>query len=117
VEHLVPLVAYQAYGEALAELMAIIVREDIPQKIVDLLSSATLVILLKKNAATMATMKEYLDFAYVNPQRPLGMGSNAVKIASISADLILCGSLGAVVGPSQFLAETKGRCDLIQWAL
>ena len=30
---------------------------------------------------------------------------------------MLRGSLGAVVGPSQFSVETKGGCDLMQWTL
>jgi len=45
------------------------------------------------------------------------MGSTLAKIASNCALLLLCGSLGAAIGPSLLSVETKGGCDLIQWAL
>jgi hypothetical protein len=97
--------------------MTTIVRGDVSQKLDDLLSSATLIILLKKDAATMAAMKEELSTDYVQPQRPLGMGSTLVKIASNYPLLMPHGSRGAVVEPSRFSVERKGGCDLIQWAL
>jgi hypothetical protein len=106
-----------AYGEDLASLMNIVIRGDVSNKIADLLSSATLVIPLKKDADTMATMKEALELNYLHSQRPLGTGSTLIKIASNCALLLLHDSLGVVVGPSQFSVETKGGCNLIQWAL
>jgi len=93
--------------------MTTIVRGDVSDKIADLLSYATLVILLKKDAETMVAMKADLGHAYVQPERPLGMGSTLVKIASNYALLMLRGSLGVVVVPSQFSVETKGGCDFI----
>ena len=45
------------------------------------------------------------------------MGSTLVKVAFNCTLFMLRGSLGDVVGPSQFSVETKGNCDLIQWAL
>jgi hypothetical protein len=45
------------------------------------------------------------------------MGSTLAKIASNCDLAMLRGSLGAAVGPSQFSVETKGGCDLIQWAM
>jgi len=51
--------------EALAPLMTTIVKEDVSKKIPDLLSSATLVMLLKKDVETMVAMKEALGAAYV----------------------------------------------------
>jgi hypothetical protein len=65
----------------------------------------------------MAAMKEALGMDYLQPQRPLDMGSTLFKIASNCALLLLRGSLGVAVGPSQFSVETKRGCDLIQWAL
>jgi hypothetical protein len=62
-------------------------------------------------------MKRTLGDAYIQPHRPLGMGSSLVKLASNFALLLLRGSLGVAVGPSQFAVETKGVCDLVQWAL
>ena len=52
--------------------MTTIGKGDISNKIADLLSSSTLVILLKKDAETMAAMKEALGAAYVQPQRLIG---------------------------------------------
>jgi hypothetical protein len=89
VEHIVPLVADQACVEALAILMTAIFRGDVSKEIADLLSSATLVILLKKDAETMVAMKEALGADYVQLQRPLGMGSTLVNIASNCALTIL----------------------------
>jgi len=65
----------------------------------------------------MVAMKEDLGIAYVLPQRPLGMGSTRVKIASNCALLMLRGSLEAAAGPSQICLETKGGCDMMQWAM
>ena len=45
------------------------------------------------------------------------MGSSLVKLASNCALLLLRGSLGAAVGPSQSVVEAKRGCDLVQWAL
>ena len=117
VEHLISLVADQSCGEALATFTTIVIRRDVSNKITDLLSSETLVILLKKDADTMAVMKEALGVDYLRTQRPLGMGSTLVKIASNCALLLLRGSLGVAVEPSQFSVETKKGYDLIQWAL
>jgi hypothetical protein len=93
--------------------MTTIVKGDVSNKIADILSSATLVILLKKDAETMAAMKADLGNAYVRPRRPLGMGSTLLKIASKYALLMLRGSLEAAVSPSQFSLESKVGCDLI----
>ena len=48
-EHLVPLVADPSCGEAIASFMTTIVKGDVSNKIDDLLSSATLIILQKKD--------------------------------------------------------------------
>ena len=58
--------------------MTTIVRGDVSNKIAYLLSSATLVILLKKDAEIMAAMKDALGAAYVQPHRSLAMGSIVV---------------------------------------
>jgi hypothetical protein len=118
VEHLVYLATDQGCGEALVALMTTIVKGDVSKKVADLLSSTTLVIHLKKDVETMAAMKKALDAAYVQPQHPyLGVGSTLVNIASSFALIMVRGSLGAAVGPSQFSIETKDGCDQIQWAL
>ena len=74
-------------------------------------------IALKKDAATLVEMKVALGDAYLQPQRPSGIGSTLVKVACNCALLLLRGSLGGAVGPLQFSVGTKGGCDLVQWAL
>jgi hypothetical protein len=54
VEHLTTLAAEPDCGQALASLMTTLVKGEVSNKITDLLSSATLVVLLKKDAETMA---------------------------------------------------------------
>jgi hypothetical protein len=92
-ENFIPLVADPYCGEALATFMTVIVKGDVSKKIANPLSSATLAILLKKDAETIEEMKRVLGDAYVQPQRPLGMGSSLVKLASNSTLLSLGGSL------------------------
>ncbi len=60
IEHLVPLAADPVCGEALAALMTVLIKGEVSNKIVDLLSSATLVVLPKKDVETMAEMKRVL---------------------------------------------------------
>jgi hypothetical protein len=116
-EHLATLSANQVCNEALAEFASSLVKGEGSDKIADLLSSVTLVVLLKKENETMKEMKRLQGPAYVQPQRPLGMGSTLIKVASNCALILIRGSLGPTVGPTQFSVETKGGCDLIQWAL
>ena len=104
-------------GEALASLMTALVKGDVSHTIANLLSSATLVILLTKDAETMANMKLLQDDAYRQPPRPLGIGSTLMKVASNCALILVKGSLGPAVGPTQFSVVTKGGCDHVQWAL
>jgi hypothetical protein len=96
------------FGEAPASLMMTMIKGDVSDKIADLLSPATLVVLLKKDAGTMVQLKRLQGDAYLKPQRPLGMGSTLVKVASNCALLIIKGSLGPAVGPALFSIETKG---------
>jgi hypothetical protein len=54
--------------------MTVVYSADVPTKSADILSSTTLVELLKKDAAAMEEMKRRLVPTYVQPQRPIGMG-------------------------------------------
>jgi hypothetical protein len=116
-KHLSQLAPNDACGEALATLATSIIQGDVSDKISQLLSSTTFVVLLKKDAETMAAMKQAQGLAYLQPQRPLNMGSTFVKLASNCALHLIRGSMGPAVGPAQFSVETKGGCDLVQWAL
>ena len=97
--------------------MFVVIKGEVSNKIVALLSSATLVVLHKKDAETMEEMKRLLGDAYMQPHKPLGMGSTLVKLVSNCAMFLLKGNLGPAVGPSRFFVETKGGRDHMQWAL
>jgi len=101
-EHLSQLAPDDAWCEALAAPATSIIRGDVSDKIPHLLSSATLVILFKKDAETMAAMKRAQGPAYLQPQRPLGMGSTFGKLASNCALYLIRGAMGPAVGPAQF---------------
>ena len=90
---------------------------DVPQKTADILSSATLIVLIKKDAAAMEALKLQQGEAYRQPQRPIGMGTALVKAACNSALTMVKEALDPAVGPTQFAVETKGGCALLQWAL
>jgi hypothetical protein len=106
-----------ACGTTIARVLTAIVAGDVPQKTVDILSSATLIVLLKKDAATMESLKQQQGEAYRQPQRPIEMGTTLVKPACNCALTMVKEAMGPVVGPSQFAVETKGGCALLQWAL
>ncbi len=57
-EHFVDLARDLACGAALARELTAVVQCDVPQKTVDILSSATLIVLLKKDAEAMQALKE-----------------------------------------------------------
>ena len=99
VEHLTSLVVDPACGEALTSLMTTLAKGDVFDKIAILVSYATLVILLKKDAETMAHVKLLQGKAYLQPQMPLCMGSTLVKVASNCA-LLIKGSLDLAIGPT-----------------
>jgi hypothetical protein len=103
---------------ALANPMHAIVKGDVPDNTADILSSATLIVLLKKDAGTtMATLNQHQGSDYLQPQRPVRMGMPFVKITSNYTLTIVRDAMGPTVGPSQFAAETKGGCDLLQWSI
>jgi hypothetical protein len=104
-------------GAALARVLTAIVTRDVPQKTADILSSATLIVLLKKDAAAMEAPKQQQGAAYRQPQRPIGMGTALVKAACNCALLLVKDAMGPAVGHTQFAVETKGGCALLQWAL
>jgi len=55
--------------------------------------------------------------AYLQPQRPIGMGTALVRLACNCALTMVKDAMGPAVGPRQFAVETKGGCALLQWAL
>ena len=79
-EHLTTLATDPTCGEALASLITTLVKGEVPNKIADLLSSATLVVLLNKDAETLAQLKLARGDAYLKPQRSHDMGSTLEKV-------------------------------------
>jgi len=61
--------------------MNVLIKGEVSDKIANLLSSATLVILLKKDAEMMAEMKRVTGDAYMQPLRILGMESTLIKLS------------------------------------
>ena len=104
-------------GTALARELTAVVTGDVPKKTMDILSLATLIILLKNNAKAMAELKLKQGAAYLQSQRPIGMGTALVKTTCNCALLMVRDAMGPDVGPSQFAVKTKGDCALLQWTL
>ncbi len=69
--------------------MTVVYSGDVLDKTADILSSATLIILLEKDAATMEAEMARLGPAYVQPQLPIGMGTAIVKVACNCALLLV----------------------------
>ena len=81
-DHLLRLGADQDCMAALTDMVAALVAGDATDATCDLLSSATLVILLKKTKAEMEALRAKQGAAYMQPQRPLGMGSTIPKLVA-----------------------------------
>ena len=58
-------------GSALARVFTAVVADDVPQKTMDILSFATLIVMLKKDATVMEALKLKHGVAYLQPQRPI----------------------------------------------
>jgi hypothetical protein len=97
--------------------MTTLVKGEVSNKIADLMSSTTMVVLLKTNLEAMAKLKWIKGEAYLHPQRPLGMGSTLVKVASNCVLSLLKGNMGPTIGQAQFFVEIKGGCNQVQWAI
>jgi hypothetical protein len=61
------MVADPVCTQALADLMITFMTGNVPQKIANMLLTATLDILLKKNEETMAKMQRTMGLDYINP--------------------------------------------------
>jgi hypothetical protein len=70
-----------ACAAALARMLTAVVTGDVPPKTADILSSAILIILLKKDTASMEALKLVQGEAYLQPQRPIGMGTAVARLA------------------------------------
>jgi len=55
-----------------------------------------------------------LGEAYLQPQRPLGMGGTLTKLAATRVLGIVESVVGVAVGPHPFIAvNAKGECDMV----
>ena len=75
-EHLSELAKDDFCGAALASITNVVYSGDVLSKTAYILSSATLIVLLKKDARAMEEMKVRLGPTYVQPQHPIGITSN-----------------------------------------
>jgi hypothetical protein len=62
-------------------MLIAVVTGDVHQKTTEFLSSSTLIIMLKKNASSMEALKLAQGEAYLQPHRPIGMGTTVAKLA------------------------------------
>ncbi len=81
-EHLMALCKDQGCGAAFTDLISALASRDVTNNTCDLLSSTTLVVLLKKSEEEMEALKLRQGPLYKHPQRPCGMGSTIPKIAA-----------------------------------
>ena len=81
-------------------MLTTVVTSGVPKKTADILSSATLIILLKNDVAAMNALKPAHGAAYLQTQRPIEMGSAIAKLACNYALQIVKEAMGLAVGPS-----------------
>ena len=111
------LCTYKNFAAAFTYLIAALVAGDITDATCDLISSTTLVVMLKKSEEEMQALREKQGPTYKQPRRPLGMD---ITIPKIAANCILANvppTVGILAGAHQFAVNAKGRCDMVQWIL
>ena len=86
------------FGTTLAVLMTSVIVADVPSKAANILSSATMFVLLKEDASTMDEIKRRLGPAYIQPHILTGMGMALGKVACSCALLLLKAAMGPAVG-------------------
>ncbi len=79
--------------------MGALATGDVTDSTCDLLSSATIVILLKKIEEKMAAMRASLGEAYLQPHRSLGMGGTLTKLAAVCVLGVMENVVGVATGP------------------
>jgi hypothetical protein len=84
---------------------------DVTDDTCDLMSSTTLVILLKKTEEEMEALRQKQGSNYRQPQRPLGLGSTIPKIAANCVIAKVQLAIGVSAGAHQFAVNAKGGCD------
>ena len=102
-------------GAAFRDVTSALDVGDVTDDTCYLLSSATLVVLLKKIEEEMeAALKLRQGQLYMQPQRPLGMGNTFPKIAANYILAKVQPVVGVSAGARQFAVNAKGGCDMIQ---
>ena len=104
-------------GAAFTDVIAALAAGDVTDDTCDLLSSATLVVLLKKTEEEMEALKLRKGQLYRQPQRPLGMGSTIPKIVANCILAKVQPDVGVSARAHQFAVNAKGGCNMIQWIL
>ena len=77
------------------------------------MSSATLVILLKKTKEEMEALRQKQGLNYRQPQRPLGMGNTIPKIVANYVIAKAQPAIGVSASAHQLAVNVKGGCEMI----
>ena len=102
---------------ALTDLIDLLAARDVTDDTCDLMSSATMVVLLKNTQEEMEALRQKQGLEYKQPQRPLGMGINISKIATNCVLEKVHPTIGVFADAHQFTLNAKGGCDMVQWIL
>ena len=62
-------------------------------------------------------MRAALGEAYLQPQRPMGMGGTLTKLAAMCVMGFVESDIGVAADPHQIAVNAKGGCDMVQWVL
>jgi len=107
-EHLLALCKDADCGAAFTDVIAALTARDVTDDICDLLSFATLVVLLKKTEEEMEALKLRQGQLQRQPQRPLGIGNAIPKIAANCILAKVLPSAGVSAWAHQFAVNAKG---------
>ena len=105
--------ADQDCAVALTDLVGAMTSGDVTAATCDLLSSATLAILLKNTEIEMASMRAVMGEAYIHHQRPLGMGGTLTKLAAVCVLGVVDAIVGVATCPHRFAMNAKGGCYMV----
>jgi hypothetical protein len=113
-EHLSALCKDPDCATSFTTITSALAAGDVTDRTCDIVSSATLVILLEKTEDEMEEMKRKQGPNYTQPQRPPGMGSTITKVAANCILARVEPTVAASTRAHQFAVNAKGGCNMIK---